>query len=283
MNDMIFHNDLTNFWNSFEKVNENELKNWLWSDYLFSGSSQVRYFFNNCVRNLDFFTEQLCRKKGYYLSVKDNTIEIAQNTTLINHLVYLFETYFGLSVSPKFYFIIGSLNCGATTKGKDIIIATEMYARDTGTDISSLNLWEVQNTENKEFLRDLVSHELAHLYQKYSDSDTLLAQCIKEGAADFIANKVVGIKLNPFIYDYGYKNEHILKEQFKQEYSNLNWNNWLYNGRTTNDNYPSDLGYFIGYRICERYFENSNDKKQAMFEILNIKDFLDFIQKSGYV
>ena len=45
---------------------------------------------------------------------------------------------------------------------------------------------------------------------------------------------------------------------------------------------PADLGYYIGYKICEAYYQNAKDKKQAIKDILGIKDFNQFLKDSGY-
>ena len=50
------------------------------------------------------------------------------------------------------------------------------------------------------------------------------------------------------------------------------------------DGRPNDLGYFIGYRIAEAYYNRMTDKQQAIRDILtgangNVKELLT---KSGY-
>ena len=38
----------------------------------------------------------------------------------------------------------------------------------------------------------------------------------------------------------------------------------------------------MGYKICEAYYRAAKDKKQAMKDILEIKDFIQFLRDSGY-
>ena len=45
---------------------------------------------------------------------------------------------------------------------------------------------------------------------------------------------------------------------------------------------PADLGYYIGYKIAEAYYKNAADKKQAVKDILEIKDFNEFLKASKY-
>ncbi len=57
--------------------------------------------------------------------------------------------------------------------------------------------------------------------------------------------------------------------------------NWLYQGDKAKDK-PADLGYYVGYKIVESYYNKAKDKKQAIKDILEIKDFNVFLTASGY-
>jgi hypothetical protein len=45
--------------------------------------------------------------------------------------------------------------------------------------------------------------------------------------------------------------------------------NWLW-GENRNDFKVRDLGYYIGYEICERYYNLSNDKAKAIKELIEL-------------
>ena len=60
-----------------------------------------------------------------------------------------------------------------------------------------------------------------------------------------------------------------------------NTSNWLYQGQEAKGR-PADLGYYIGYKICESYYRAAKDKKQAVKDILEIKDFNQFLKDSQY-
>ena len=45
---------------------------------------------------------------------------------------------------------------------------------------------------------------------------------------------------------------------------------------------PADLGYFVGFRICQSYYENATDKNMAVIEIIRITNCKDFLEKSNY-
>lgn len=63
-----------------------------------------------------------------------------------------------------------------------------------------------------------------------------------------------------------------------------NFGNWFYNSDASKN---PDLGYFAGYVISKKYYENSKDKKSAIKDIINL-DFnneltvLQFLENSKY-
>jgi hypothetical protein len=45
---------------------------------------------------------------------------------------------------------------------------------------------------------------------------------------------------------------------------------------------PKDLGYYMGYRIAQAYYDSASDKREAIRDILAIRDAHEFLKKSGY-
>ena len=58
--------------------------------------------------------------------------------------------------------------------------------------------------------------------------------------------------------------------------------NWIANGSQETPEHPADLGYWIGYQICKSYYDEMPDKKQAVYDMLHITDYKDFLAKSKY-
>ena len=111
---------------------------------------------------------------------------------------------------------------------------------------------------------------------------TLLQQSIIEGSADFIGELMTGEHLNKEANDYGNRNEEKLCKEFVTKMESTSYIDWMY-GVSGKDDRPNDLGYWMGYKITEQYFKKAADKKQAIKEILDIKDYKEFLKKSGYL
>jgi uncharacterized protein YjaZ len=110
---------------------------------------------------------------------------------------------------------------------------------------------------------------------------SLLGKSLHEGSADFIGELMAGGNINQNLHEYGNAREKQLWLEFKKEMSGMDKSNWLYQGDKAKDK-PADLGYYVGYKITESYYKRTKDKKQAIKDILEIKDFNAFLKASGY-
>ena len=175
------------------------------------------------------------------------------------------------AVFPDVYFVIGAKNSGGTAFNEGLIIGAEMFGKEKN---------DFKPVIDIDLVDEVVAHELIHFQQKYAQNNTLLAQCIREGSADFICELIAGSHSNTKIHEYGNGHARELWNEFVIEMNGTNWTNWLYSSKDKSR--PKDLGYWIGYKITRAYYTNAVDKIKAIQEILNIKDFNSFLADSKY-
>jgi uncharacterized protein YjaZ len=75
--------------------------------------------------------------------------------------------------------------------------------------------------------------------------------------------------------------ERELWDEFQKDMDGKDTSHWLY-GRSGGNGRPLDLGYWMGYKISEAFFNNAVDKKQAVRDMLLIKDCKAFLNASRY-
>ena len=137
-----------------------------------------------------------------------------------------------------------------------------------------------------------IAHEMVHTQQDYPWlgsmtggptflRGTLLRRSIMEGSADFIAELLTG---QPKRNTYAESHEAELWRQFRRDANSKDYSQWLYNGWNAKalGHRPADLGYWMGYRITKSYYERAADKRQAIREILTIRNFDRFLAASHY-
>ncbi len=94
--------------------------------------------------------------------------------------------------------------------------------------------------------------------------------CLYEGVAEFVSCKVTGKKSNSTAIEFGKANQTKVINQFVLDLFLMSNNyNWLW-GANRNELKIRDLGYYIGYEICERYYTLSKDKTQAIRELIEL-------------
>ena len=167
------------------------------------------------------------------------------------------------AVFPPIYFVVGRFNTGGTVSEAGLLLGTEML-------------------KNLDGLPGLVAHELIHFQQKITGDNNLLKQSIMEGSADFIGELISGDFINSIPFKYGELHNDSLCREFVLILGEENVNDWLY-GTSGKDDRPNDLGYWMGYKITEAYFNKQEDKLQAIHNIINIKDPFMFLRESGYL
>ena len=253
--------DVELFWLAFE--NMDSLGQDAFVKYIENGTAGVKGFTKYRIENAKALYKTVKERKEDYLKSR-NVLEDLD--TKKQEIIDIYETLEGLysdAVFPPIYFVIGRFNSGGTVSDAGIILGTEMM-------------------ENLNGLPGLVAHELIHYQQNLKGKTTLLFQSLKEGSADFIGELISGTHINKVAFDYGEANSEKLTREFVKKMKKKNLKDWLYQ-TSGKDDRPNDLGYWMGYKITEAYYNKQEDKKQAISDILNIENPVEFTQKSGFL
>jgi hypothetical protein len=145
----------------------------------------------------------------------------------------------------------------------------------------------------REDLPATLVHEMVHMEQLAvlredyftifsGEEKTLLALSVREGVATYFAERVTGGSLHKNVArDYLLAHEKELWDRFRREMLGSKTGEWLWSA-PSNTEQPRDVGYAIGARIVEVYYESAKDKDKAVQEILGVTDYEAFLAESGY-
>ncbi|MEM9830214.1 MAG: DUF2268 domain-containing putative Zn-dependent protease [Bacteroidota bacterium] len=254
--------DIPRFWQAFDKIEQggNPFK-----EYLKNGSPGLKDFIKHRIESPRNLLKTVQRRKEDYQAIRENSFKMDSCIDQIVSYYTNFEKMYPEAVYPPTYFVIGAFNSGGTSKESGLIIGVE-----TQQSITSIPA--------------LVAHELVHYNQNYpwERNNTLLAQSIVEGSAEFVSELFTDSPKNGKNFRYGRSNREALCEEFVKIMDDTKYHGWLY-GVKAPEGRPRDLGYWIGYEICQAYYSRSEDKNQALVEILNIRDFDAFLEESGFL
>lgn len=287
----VFTQDIDNFWTSYDSIRttDDSLKQiyFIQSLYIDKGTQGLKAFMTARDYSAQLYIRLIKKYPKFWNSIRPNTLTVKSKVGEIEKSIGKLKTLYPELKNAKMYFTIGGLRSGGTTRDSMVLIGAEIGTGDSTTDASEFpSKWlaGVFKEHNSDNLVSLNVHEYIHTQQN-GERSNLLAQAIKEGACDFIAELVIGKPLQRNYITYGKNHEQELKETFKQEMFTTMFNKWLYNG--SNAKTVADLGYFMGYAICKSYYGNAPNKKQAIKAIieLNYSDTTaieTFFKKSNY-
>jgi len=256
--------DIDNFWKAFDHYKKDTSINTFGKEYIDIGSDGVKGFTPYRIRSADNLYKIVKKRQADYEKVRSNTLRIKEKEKQCRATFYALKYLYPQAKFPPVYFVIGAYNSGGTSGDQGLFIGAEM-----------------QN--NIDGLPGIVAHELIHFQQNLNgENPTLLQQSIIEGSADFIGELISGTRGDDAANNYGNAHAEQLCKEFVSLMNGTERNDWLY-GTSKKDDRPNDLGYWIGYQITAHYYTKAKDKKQAIYDILNIKDYTDFLKKSGYL
>ncbi|RYY21309.1 MAG: hypothetical protein EOO04_18470 [Chitinophagaceae bacterium] len=285
----VFTIDLDNFWMAYDSIKSTGdpgmKREVIQSLYIDRGSAGLKAFVRARNYTADVYLRLIEQYPNFWISVRPQTLAVKEQVPLIEKSIRQLQVLYPEMKSAGIYFTIGALRSGGTMFSNMVLIGTELAAADSGTNASELNSW-ARNQLKSQAPGSIVAlnvHEFIHTQQK-APASVLLAQCLHEGAADFIAELVTRQKnLNDYMI-YGKNRESELKPRFRSEMMRRSTAGWLFN--SDRSEHP-DLGYYIGYAICKSYYDNATDKKKAIRDIIEL-DYNSrmavsaFLDQSGY-
>lgn len=267
--------DIDLFWHAYDEWKTeahsapDQLSGILDRDYIKKGSQGVQDFIPDRIISSDALAKMILKNPKYYDDVRANTQKMQSLVPEIRKGFSKLKEIYPDAIFPPVYFVIGRRNSGGTDSDNGLIIGAEMFA-DTG---SRIHLTEVVC---------IVIHELIH-YQQQAHGEDLTTEVMNEGAADFIAELITGNQIDEDTKPYGDSHEEELWKKFQADATkNQNMNAWLYNGGDAKRVGPPDLGYYMGYKICQSLYEISPDKAAVLKTIVAMKDPKAVIEQSAY-
>jgi hypothetical protein len=291
----IITDDIDRFWEAYDAVRRTDDSaqqlDQLQKLYVDRGTPGLHAFMEAKGYTARTYVDAIRAYPRYWDSVRPKTGNA--RASLCRTQIYLdrFRQLYPGHRPASIYFEIGALRSAGTTLEDKVLIGVEMAMGDPTVDTSDMPqglrrfFSSYFASKPAESLDLLIVHEAVHTQQR-GDRKNLLSQAIYEGVADFVAEKLTGRMPELPYVAYGPQNDARIRAAFVRDMHANDYSGWLYNG-TDNAFGVRDLGYYVGYAICARYYAGSADKRRAIREMIEL-DFADrvaveaFANRSGY-
>jgi hypothetical protein len=254
--------DVPRFWRALDMQPPEGLAAHLQQHYLEGGSVGLHDFIQGRILSAEDLALYIRSHRARYDSVRTRDLDMTRAEPGIRSAFRKLKALYPDAVFPSVYFVVGRFNSGGTASIHGLLIGVEMQ-------------------RSVEQVPAIVAHELIH-YQQHYENRTLLAHAFLEGSADFLGEMISGSQINNAAHQYGMAHEQQLWQEFQPHFEDRDYFPWMY-GRP-DDGRPADLGYFIGYRIAQAYYNRAPDKAKAIRDIISGGggDVRRLLVESGY-
>lgn len=281
VSDNVITSDIDLFWEAYDQIvlEKDTLRQVALIDslYIQKGTIGLKKIIEARNYTAKEYVDLINKRPKYWLSIRKNTFESKKNATELENGIAKLETIYPDLKPAKIYFTVGAMRTNGTTRDSLVLIGSELAMADNNTDISEFE------GRTKEWLENFFStnpinglvllnvHEYVHTQQS-SIPNKLLYQVVYEGIAEFVSVKAMGVPSNTRAIEFGKKNLAV-KQKFEQEMFYERTYEWMWSNEP-NEFDIRDLGYYIGYAIAEKSYEQSENKFSAIKTLIEL-DYQD--------
>ena len=269
------YTDINNFNKAYLKSKKNGTPIDLQKDYIEKGSIGLRTFIEKYQLTEGILKNAIEKYPDVYDSAKALVPLIESYEPLFLEEFRKFKGIYPQAVFPRVYFLIGG-HRGINSASKDgLLIEIDTFKKGS----------ELRRAST-------LVHELAHFQQVtrvgltkylsiYGEEKSLLAIVIREGIAEFLADLTTGRFSQEQARAYVEKHEKQLWERFKEDMFGKETKDWMFE-KPSDPHQPSNIGYVIGAKIVESFYNNQLNKQEAIRKILAVTDYNEFLRQSEY-
>ncbi|MEL6561350.1 MAG: DUF2268 domain-containing putative Zn-dependent protease [Bacteroidota bacterium] len=287
----IVTSDIDNFWEAYDRITatpdsaeQYQLLQELYLDKGSAGLEGIRWARRYTPQD---YINAISDYPLYWQSVREKTMQSKELASQIELGLEQLRSVYPELRPGKVYFEIGVFRTPGTIVEDMVLIGAEMALGDETVNTSELpesmnyvkNYLKTNPAENIVFLN---IHEFIHTQQQPHDY-VLLYRTINEGIAEWVAEKVSGVASQSPAISFGETNNDRIRAKFEKQLfgGEAAVHDWFFNS-DDNEFGMMDLGYYVGYAICDRYYQQASDKGQAIIDMIDL-DYSDLNAVAAYV
>lgn len=286
--------DIDHFWEAYDRaiLTEDSVQQVAIIDslYIERGTAGLREIMR--VRNYTAgeYVSLIRRYPKFWNSIRANTLRAKSLADELNTGIAKLAAIYPDLQPAHIYFTIGCMRTNGTTRDSLVLIGSELAMADSTADISAFEaptrqwLGDYFKGNSIDNLVLLNIHEYVHTQQAPMPT-TLLYQVVYEGVAEFVSVTALEQPSSTPAVAFGQQTPAV-RALFEEEMFFERTQEWMWSN-APNDFGVRDLGYYIGYAIAEKHYQQADDKLQAIRELIEL-DFTDevameaFIDDTGY-
>lgn len=280
--------DISRFWAAYDMMAKTKRRSekaaLLRKYYLAPGSSGLIDYHWLKTQSMELLVDRIEKSPEYYDGIRSTTLMVESYEPQIRNAFARVKSLYPDAYFPDVTFVMGRLNSGGTAGASGMLIGVEVWSWSEGVSLTGISpgFQKIVTNYSLETLPYVVVHEQMHAMQNYTGKETLLKAALQEGSADFITMLALPDSAPPAHYRWGLEHEAAIWSRFSEQMSGKDLGEWIGNNGKATEQWPADLGYFVGARISQAYYDQAGDKTQAIHDLLNVSDPQKILEASEY-
>ena len=241
-------------------------------DYLAPATPGLRAYAAAANAGAPDFLRALRTHRRYLTAIRPATQAIAgQRPAILAAARALKKAYPG-SVFPDVYFAIGKFEVGGSALDGLLYVGAELKCATPAAPLAELRPDLRGGVSPLSAISTVCLHEIVHGQQHPENARTNLDVALLEGAAEYVAYRLTGRLGAPEAIAYGRQHEAAVRQQFARAAAQPAEARWFLATPDAATGQPGALGYFVGFRICETYYQQARDPPAALRAIVSLSD-----------
>ena len=279
--------DVTNFWSAYDQLatakSVTDSLQIVDQRYVQKGSRGLRLYQTMSNSNAESYLTAIRTHPNLLQSIRASSLAIPTYRRSILQGAKKLKLIYPASVFPELFFCVGKFEVVGNRTDDVLYIGVELttLTKDSPrTEI--LNPYIKAGALTFDKLDVVCLHEIAHYQQKLAPKTNLEAALV-EGGAEFIARYLTGKSTMQSVFDQVTPAlERTIWNEFSSSLDKPIDAKWFLAMGDAQLKRPGMLGYVIGYRICEAYYNKAQNKTEALNGILKLSNPKELYEKSGY-
>ena len=253
-------------------------------DFILQGGEEVRDSYFMMYKSSVNASKIIRDSADVYSLVEEIYDAGALNSILESTEEYIskFSALFDSGTYPTVYIVPGIFTSGGTATNVGTFIGIEKFVKQAYDSLGTVDSTVLYEAIEK--MPYTIFHELMHFQQVYSGDDpsTVLYKVIEEGAATFLTALFTGGDITEVSFEFLQDSSNMMAvlDSLQNDLLTSNTSRWMYNEGS--EEWPRDVGYYIGAEICRSYYQKQSDKRAAVKEILMSKNLAKIVEGSEY-
>ena len=274
---LLSHEDVVNFLQALDVLESaSDSASVLQRMYLAKASPGLSEYLRSHEFGAEDFVEAIRDEGDKYRGLRDLPSQLAsQEGATRSALASLRREIPDVEFVPVYFFVgIADVGLNAEPSEYGLLLAIT----ETTSDFSVVKLAIVHETVH---VQQALAIGIEEYMQVFGPKMSLLALAIREGTAEFLTSLSTGEYAKKRAYEYVLENEAALWQRFERDMLERLPGEWMF-ATPSDPEQPTDLGYIMGARIVEAFYDRAADKARAVREILAVTDYEAFLGQSGY-